>query len=154
MKINVYSLEEAVRNINGGSWISIRDKGFEHLYESIDNRADDVLALYFDDVDPYRVKYNLIHSFYVERYKTREPIYFNKDMASDIYNFVLGKKEVNIHCFAGVSRSQAVGHVINIFFNCLQGDEEDFIKSIPNYSMVNPLVIDVMMRVFKERIYG
>lgn len=154
MKINVYSLEEAIRNINGGSWISIRDNGFEYLYENIDNRADDVLALYFDDVDPYRVKYNLIHSFYVKAYKTREPIYFNKDMASDIYDFVLGKKEVNIHCFAGVSRSQAVGHVINIFFNCLQGDEEDFIKSIPNYSMVNPLVIDVMMRVFKERIYG
>ena len=154
MKINIYSLEEANQKINGGYWISIREKGCEDFYKKIDEKAKDCLPLYFDDICHYTVKHNLLHPFYIEMFQKREPIFFDEQMASDIYGYVLGKKEINIHCFAGVSRSQAVGHVINIFFNCLQGNEEDFIKSIPDYSMVNPLVIDVMMKVFKEKMHG
>ena len=156
MKIKVYSLPEAEQIIEDvrGNWISIRDRGYDELYKKIDENADDCLVLYFDDVDNYRVRNNLIHPFYVKQFMTREPIYFDEQMASDIYGWALGKKEINIHCFAGVSRSQAVGHVLNIFFNCLEGNERDFFNSIPKFTMMNPHVVNIMMNVFKERTNG
>ena len=75
---------------------------------------------------------------------------------SKMYEFrkSIFKKEINIHCFAGVSRSQAVGHVLNIFFNCLEGNERDFFNSIPKFTMMNPHVVNIMMNVFKERTNG
>lgn len=152
MKINIYSLSDAEEIINGGDWISIREKNLDHLYKKIDEKADNCLALYFDDVDPYTVRHKMLHPFYLKEFQKREPVLFDEQMASDIYGFVLGKKEINIHCYAGVSRSQAIGHVINIFFNCLTGNEEDFFNSIPGYSMVNPHVLNTMMKVFKERV--
>lgn len=154
MKINIYSLDDAEEIINGGDWISIREKGYDHLYKKIDEKSDTCLPLCFDDVDPYTVRHNMLHPFYIKQFKDREPIFFNEEMASDIYDYVLGKKEINIHCFAGVSRSQAIGHVINIFFNCLQGNEEEFMNCIPRYSMMNPHVLNVMMNVFKNKING
>ena len=156
MKIKVYSLPEADEIIEDvrGNWISIRDKGYDELYKKIDENADDCLVLYFDDIDPYGVRNNLIHPFYAKQFESREPIYFDKEMASDIYGWAIDKKEVNIHCFAGVSRSQAVGHVLNIFFNCLEGNETDFFDSIPKFTMMNPQVVNIMMNVFKERTNG
>ena len=59
----------------------------------IDENADDCLVLYFDDVDDYRVRHNLIHPFYTKQFMSREPIYFDKEMASDIYGWALGKKK-------------------------------------------------------------
>ena len=156
MKIRVFSLSEAKEAIKQikGNWISIRDKGYDNLYREIDKNAEDCLVLYFDDVDQYTVRHKMLHPFYLKQFETREPIYFDEQMASDIYGWALGKKEINIHCFAGVSRSQAVGHVLNIFFNCLEGNERDFFNSIPKFTMTNPHVVNIMMNIFKEKIYG
>lgn len=154
MKINVYSLDKAEQIANGGNWISIRDIGFEHLYKAIDENADNILKLYFDDVSPYSVSHGMIYPFYEEQFKKRCPVYFDDGMASDIYEWALGKDEINIHCFAGISRSQSIAHVINVFFNCLCGKEDDFIRNIPDFSMVNPYVFNIMMNVFKKRICG
>lgn len=150
MKIKIYSLNDA-NKVNGGNWISIRDKGFEEFYKHIDETADDVLVLTFDDIHPYHVKHDMIHDFYKNAISKREPIYFNEDMANDIYDFVKNKDSINIHCFAGISRSQAVGHIINIFFNALPGNKVDFINSIQKFSVMNPLVLNIMENVFKER---
>lgn len=153
MKIRVFSLRDAMfESLNGGNWISIRDFGRDELYNIIDTQADNILKLTFDDVDPYRVKHNMNHPFYVEEYKKRSPIYFNESMARSIIDFVdnLNGEDLNIHCWAGLSRSQAIGYAINIFYNGYSERNNDFISNIPNFSMVNPFVFNIMMNMLAK----
>jgi hypothetical protein len=53
MIINVYSLNNAIREIKKGfhikNWISVRDLGYEHLYKDIDENASNILKITFDD---------------------------------------------------------------------------------------------------------
>ena len=122
MKINIYSYNEAKNNDKIYNWISVRDIGWDNLYEEFDNNKQNVLKVYFDDVTPFSIKHNLLPNFYKEHVLgTRDFVLFNEKMAQDILDFAnkvySNGEELNIHCWAGKSRSQAIGAFLNTFFN-------------------------------------
>jgi len=56
-------------------------------------------------------------------------ILFNEDMAHAIMRFVDdGKLSLLVHCTAGISRSGAVGEVLNWYFNRFETDDSDYRK--------------------------
>lgn len=141
MRINVFSLKMANAYLEKGmhlnNWISIRDKGWEHLYETIDLKAINVLPIVFDDITKYQYEHGMIHPVYQDVIKNRDIIYFDEDMAGKIRRFALdvynNNNELNIHCFAGRSRSQAVGHVLNSYINLyFERNEEDYLMNLKN----------------------
>lgn len=78
--------------------------------------------------------------------------YFNSGQARKILRFVDdGEMVLLIHCTAGISRSGAVGDVLNWYFNrCLennQNDYDDFIRNnrqiIPNH-IVRKILLEVI----------
>lgn len=158
MIINVKSLHDANKLIfNMGdeylyNWISIRDKDYPHLYNIIDTNCKNICKLEFDDITYYQEKHNLLYSFYDEIKIQRELIHFNEEHAKQIIDFaqdVFDKNEtLNIHCYAGRSRSQAVGYVLNQYFNLyLTTNTTDFVKNIRNNNfkfMANPDVIKLL----------
>lgn len=128
MYINVFSYKKAVEYLYMGdsylkNWISIRDKNYEYLYKDLDIGTSNVLILFFDDVTNYSIKHNLIHPIYKEISKSRNLILFNKSIAKSILDFTNNifnnnpNDILNIHCWAGKSRSQAIGYVLNIYYN-------------------------------------
>ena len=81
-------------------------------------------------------------------------ILFNEDMAHAIMRFVDdGKFPLLVHCTAGISRSGAVGEVLNWYFNrdleYNAADDEDFTQNnrqiLPNF-----IVRRIMMKILEE----
>lgn len=163
MIINVFSLNNAIREVKNGrhikNWISIRDYGYEHLYNDIDENALNVLQITFDDITKYQIKNDLIHPIYRDVINSRDLIFFNEEHALKIINFsnhVFNlNEELNIHCYAGQSRSQAIGHVLNNFFNLYkEKNEVDYIKNMassikkfmPNHDVLKILSDQIFLK--------
>lgn len=161
MIINVFSYQDALESIKNGNtknWISIRDTGYSYLYQKIDQLCQNVLQLYFDDVRLYDIKNNLLHPFYDKKYKRSGLITFDESHAEQIKEFVEGinriNQSLNIHCFAGKSRSQAIFNVLNVYYNLyLNYNKKDFIENLnlnnENF-MGNSDVIKIMQEVFYQ----
>jgi len=85
---------------------------------------------------------------------TTPAIPFDRDMAARIMNFVGdGETPLFVHCSAGVSRSGAVGEMLNWYFNrYLKDNAEDFDDFIRNNRQIvpNPLVRKTMLRFFED----
>lgn len=159
MKINIFSYNNAESFFTKNesyrkNWISIRDIGFEYLYKKMDELCENIHIIKFDDVTEFNIKHDLLHPFYKRELKKRDLITFNSKMARDIINFTnkLNNKDIlNIHCWAGKSRSQAIGYCLNQYYNLfLDNNEEDFIRNM-QYS-VNDFVgnYDVIKIMNKE----
>ena len=81
-------------------------------------------------------------------------ILFNKDMAHAIMRFVDdGKLPLLVHCTAGISRSGAVGEVLNWYFNRYlennTADNEDFEQN-NRQIQPNTIVRRIMLKVLQE----
>lgn len=156
MIINVFpykiAKEKAKESQYKSNWISIRDYGYEHVYNELDTHANNVLKLYFDDLTEFNVKHDLIHPIYKKIQQEREFILFSKEQAKQIYEFasIVDKRHeiLNIHCWAGKSRSQAVGYALNNFFNLfLKHNTEDYIHNLKQCQetfMPNPDVLKIL----------
>lgn len=147
MKIRVvprFWIEEAVQNnpdfIEGKWIISI----FSHNDVSPVEDRFNVLKLCFDDV--------------IEKDTYPEFIHFNEEMAESILNFVKkinddGQNVFYVHCDAGVSRSGAVGYMLNEYFNkYLDRKDEDteFFQRVNSNILPNPEVA----RILKNTMFG
>ena len=165
MLINVKSLRQANELITFNkdyqkNWISIREADFPELYNIFDSICNNVCIVKFDDVTYYSEEHNLSHPFFNSIRDHRELIHFNENHAKKIIDFALDvfhKNEIlNIHCYAGRSRSQAIGYVLNQYFNLyLKHNKEDFKRNLLSNNekfMGNPDVIKVMNEVlYKEK---
>ena len=81
-------------------------------------------------------------------------ILFNEDMAHAIMRFVDdGKLPLLVHCTAGISRSGAVGEVLNWYFNryleTSTADDEDFVQN-NRQIQPNTIVRRIMLKVLTE----
>ena len=81
-------------------------------------------------------------------------ILFNEDMAHAIMRFVDdGKLPLLVHCTAGISRSGAVGEVLNWYFNRYletnTADNEDFVRN-NRQIQPNTIVRKIMLKVLQE----
>ena len=81
-------------------------------------------------------------------------ILFNEDMAHAIMRFVDdGKLALLVHCTAGISRSGAVGEVLNWYFNRYletnTADDEDFVEN-NRQILPNTIVRRIMLEVLAE----
>jgi predicted protein tyrosine phosphatase len=139
MIINVFSLNKVKEKLNENqeikNLISIRDLNYEYLYTIIDELVENKLILFFDDLTHYQVKHDLIHPVYKDVIKQRDIIYFNESYVEQIIKFTnhvyKENEELNIHCYAGRSRSQAIGYILNIYYNLyLENNQEHFIRNI------------------------
>lgn len=139
MIINVYSLNKALgasEKKDFQNWISIRDKyecdpetGLKHaaMDRHFNKHHANSIIVRFDDIDPYRFKYGMEHECIKKKFASGaiEPTFFSREHAIQIVDFVKGiwdknhDAELNIHCWAGRSRSQAVGYWLNIYFNLI-----------------------------------
>ena len=81
-------------------------------------------------------------------------VMFSTEMAERIMRFVDdGRMPLLVHCAAGISRSGAVGEVLNWYFNRYltdnKTDHDDFIQN-NRQILPNPLVRKIMMKVLTE----
>ena len=81
-------------------------------------------------------------------------ILFNKDMALAIMRFVDdGNLPLLVHCTAGISRSGAVGEVLNWYFNRYlennTADDEDF-EQTNRQIMLNTIIRRIMLKILEE----
>ena len=81
-------------------------------------------------------------------------ILFNKDMALAIMRFVDDRElPLLVHCTAGISRSGAVGEVLNWYFNRYletnTADDEDFVQN-NRQILPNTIVRRIMLKVLAE----
>ena len=81
-------------------------------------------------------------------------ILFNEDMADAIMRFVDdGKLPLLVHCTAGISRSGAIGEVLNWYFNRYletnTADDEDFVEN-NRQILPNTIVRRIMLEVLAE----
>ena len=81
-------------------------------------------------------------------------VMFSPEMAERIMRFVDdGRMPLLVHCAAGISRSGAVGEVLNWYFNrYLTDNKTDYDDFIQNNRQIlpNPLVRKIMMKVLTE----
>ena len=150
MKIEVYNLNKALKvaeKCPGCNLLSIRDSyvGYEDTDEkhaALDRRIKrngiNAKVVYFDDIDPYRFYHGMEHPTIKAKFADgkHQPIFFNKEIASDIVNWVMSIWErdhnatIKVHCWAGRSRSQAVAYWLNIYFNLiLERNLEDYVAN-------------------------
>lgn len=102
-----------------------------------------ILKLQFDDVTEL---------------EGNEYIHFNQYLAKKIVDFIKsikddGSKDFYVHCDAGVSRSGAVGYLLNEWFNKFISDnkeDDEFFKQTNSHIMPNPQVI----RILKQEMFG
>lgn len=129
-----------------GKWIiSIFSNG---SYSPIPFDRYNVLKLEFDDVSEkdFRLK------------DASDLVFFNEEHARQIHDFVKdivddGKKNFYVHCDAGVSRSGAVGYMLNEWFNkylTLNRNENESFLMNNSHIMPNPLVV----RLLKNEFFG
>lgn len=81
-------------------------------------------------------------------------VLFNETMAEQIMRFVDdGKLPLLVHCTAGISRSGAVGEVLNWYFNRYlernTADDEEFVRN-NRQIQPNTLVRKIMLKVLQE----
>lgn len=163
MKINVYSLKRAneliLSDINcQKNWISIRDVGYSELYKYIRSICKNVCVIEFDDITHYQVKYDLLHPYFNNLLKNRDLIYFNEEHAKQILDFAQkvfdSGEELNIHCYAGKSRSQAIGYVLNQYFNLyLTQNLKDFKRNI-NFNNERFMANSDVIKIFNKILFG
>ena len=131
----------------GGKWIiSIysSEKGID--FSPLPDRFN-ILKLQFDDISE-RDK-DIINDNY---------IFFNENHAKQIHEFIKDIKENDtrefyVHCDAGVSRSGAVGYLLNEYFNkylTLNRIDNESFKMNNNHILPNPLVV----RILKNELFG
>ncbi len=137
-----YVKKEIEKNQNWiiGKWIiSIFSFG---SYSPVSDRFN-VLKLNFDDISERDIDTN-IHN----------EIFFNENLAKEIHKFIDNisendTKPIYVHCDAGVSRSGAVGYILNEYFNkFITNNENDYKAFNVNNShiMPNPLVVCLLKR--------
>lgn len=133
-----------------GKWIisifSSGDASSENDFSPLPDRFN-ILKLQFDDVTE-KEKGVVSDNF----------IFFNENHAKQIHDFIKGispdsKKMFFVHCDAGVSRSGAVGFILNEYFNKFISDNkidnESFFMN-NDHILPNPLVV----RLLKNEIWG
>lgn len=152
MKITVLSRGQVKRlhkkdaKFHKSHWfISIFSSEIENQKNSYSPLPDgsNILKLKFDDVTEKDFDYY---------------IHFNKDMAKRVINFIKnikddGTMDFIVHCDAGVSRSGAIGYMLNEYFNkFLKRNQEDidFFNTINAHIMPNPEVT----RILKQEMFG
>lgn len=162
MDINVFSYAEARAKFSEDNpywkrnWISIRDIGYDYVYWEMDKICENVLILKFDDVTRFNAERGYIHQVYKDAQKERDLVFFDEEMADKIVTFAESIKDgwINIHCWAGLSRSQAVGFCLNTYFNLYKENNKaayernlrnSFDKFLGNYDVI---------RILTERLYG
>jgi len=123
--------------------ISINSTGESPPFTSTFYRLPTLLVLYFDDVSEF------LHEN--GRFMTLQD-------ARRIMNFVLNQspdKPILIHCTAGISRSGAVGEVLNDYLNRHllkhEADDQRFIREHPHI-LPNPLVRRLLLAEIDKRI--
>ena len=89
-------------------------------------------------------------------WKIRGMVLFNQDHALQIWNFVYhGDLPIITHCHAEISRSGAVGEVLNWYFNSyLQQNSDDFTafyREHPNIEP-NPHIRSVLLEALERRL--
>lgn len=85
-------------------------------------------------------------------------IFFDEDQAKQIHKFIASipmdsDKIFYIHCDAGVSRSGAVGYMLNEWFNkfmTINKEDQSFFQQNNSHIMPNPLVV----RLLKRELFG
>lgn len=85
-------------------------------------------------------------------------MFFDKQDAKHIHEFARdiiddGSKPIYIHCDAGVSRSGAVGYILNEYYNKFLTDNKedyDFFNLKNSHILPNPLVV----RLLKKEFFG
>ena len=103
-----------------------------------------LLALNFDDVAPKPERLEDLGRL----------VMFSTEMAERIMRFVNdGGMPLLVHCAAGISRSGAVGEMLNWYFNRYltdnKADYDDFVQN--NRQIIpNPIVRRIMMKVLAE----
>ena len=139
-----YIEKQLTKNLNWhiNKWIiSIYSSEKEIDFSPLPDRFN-ILKLQFDDIAE----------------KNNNFILFNEDHAKKIHAFIKeikvnDKKDFYIHCDAGISRSGAVGYLLNEYFNKFivenKIDNEAFKINNSNI-MPNPLVI----RILKNELFG
>ena len=162
MKINVYPFKIVKKLIASNklptkNWISIRDIGYDYLYDELNDHVENLLIIHFDDVTESNIRTNTIHPVYKKLIGERKFVLFDNNMARKIIDFsteVYKKHEdLNIHCWAGKSRSQAVGYVLNQYFNLyLENNKKDFLFNLNNSLNTFRGNFDVI-RVMNEELY-
>jgi predicted protein tyrosine phosphatase len=141
MKIQVFpykQLEQIIAKQPIENIISIRDIGYNELYNTLDDNAKNMLVLKFDDVTAFSIKNKMIHEFYDYKSKKRDLVLFNEDMAKEIIKFANTVYNTNssltIHCWAGKSRSQAIAYVLNNYYNLLKENNlEDYKNNLSQF---------------------
>lgn len=112
-----------------------------------------ILKLNFDDVAErdLPIGWNVLES-------SSDNIFFNVNHAKVIKKFISNisadsDKTFYIHCDAGVSRSGAVGYILNEWFNkflSLNQEDNSFFQKNNSHIMPNPLVV----RLLKNELFG
>lgn len=121
--------------------ISIFDKGY---YSPIPVDLPNVLKLEFDDV--------------TERENYDDFLHFNDELADKIVEFIKpidknDERPFYVHCAAGISRSGAVGYMLNEWFNkylTINKSDDQMFRMNNNHIMPNPEVI----RILKRKMFG
>lgn len=106
--------------------------------------SERVLHLLFDDI----TEQHFINNPY-----DMSAILFNKDMAKKIHNFIdtiPQNAEIVVNCAAGISRSGAVGYVLNQWFNA--NNDEDFKMFFVINSQIQPN--PTVKRILQYEIFG
>lgn len=128
------------------NFITIRDHTVQYPVLKF-YRQDNVLSLQFDDVesddDP-------------ELLSKYQYVVFNEEMAKEIHAFIDKidrSKPLIINCFAGVSRSGAVGMVLNEYFNrYLENNEWDYDTFFIQNRQIIPNA--TVSRILKYELFG
>ena len=145
----MYSLNKVLKVVDrrpGCNLLSIRDpytdNETDEKHACLDRRIArnhiNAKVVQFDDIDPYRFYHGMEHPLVKAKFEdgSRQPTFFDKDLASDIMNWVMDiwKRDHNatvvVHCWAGRSRSQAVAYWLNMYFNLmLERNLEDYVAN-------------------------
>lgn len=137
--------EKSVYNTpDSGFWvehnfITIRHSAEDNPFCGIPVERPNILRLQFDDV--------------VEN-PEGDLMLFNIEIAQQIKKFVLGidqSKELYVNCAAGISRSGAVGDVLNDYFNRypnFNAIDDYYFKQYNRQILPNPLVRNLLYKVF------
>lgn len=141
-KFNEYDKEVLQEN----NFITIRDHKVETPVLNF-HKDSNVLSLMFDDVEESDEQ-EILERFHY--------IVFNEDMAKEIHDFVerIDKnKTLYVNCHAGVSRSGAVGIVLNEYFNrFLENNKDDYEYFFENNKQIIPN--STVSRILKYELFG
>ena len=118
-----------------------------------------VISIYStDSQSPFLPRYNVLSlQFDDVTEKDKDGIHFTVEMAKEIVNFISDIKNDNkifyVHCDAGVSRSGAVGYLLNEWFNKFINnniEDNEFFLNQNSHIMPNPEVV----RILKNEMFG